>query len=357
ALEQSRTGVFTGLWSVDYWQEATRCAPERINGPIGDSLLHSLASGYISYVLDLKGPSMTVDTACSTSLVTIHLACQSLRSGESDMALAGGVNLALSGRTCVAVSARKVLSPDGRCKAFDAAANGFGRGEGCGVVVLKRLSDAIADGDPILAVVRGSAVNHDGRSSELSVPSAAAQQRAIADALGFAGVAPREVKFVEAHGTGTAAGDPVEMEALGRAYGPGRSADDPLLVGSVKTNIAHLETASGVAGFMKAVLALHNELIPANLHFHNPSPRIPWAELPVSVVTQPTPWPRGDRRRLAAVSSFGISGTNAHVVLEEAPAQPAPALAEKRMRPYLVLCLSAKSERALQTLADRYVER
>lgn len=357
ALEQTRTGVFTGLWNVDYWQDATQCAPEVINTSVGESLLHSLSSGYISYVLDLKGPSMTIDTACSTSLVTIHLACQSLRSGESDVALAGGVNIVLSAKTSVVVSAKKVLSPDGRCKAFDASANGFGRGEGCGMVVLKRLSDALADGDPILAVVRGSAINHDGRGSELSIPNAAAQQRAIADALTFAGVAPRDVQFVEAHGTGTAAGDPVEIEALAHAYGEGRPQGDPLLVGSVKTNIAHLETASGVAGFMKAVLALHKEHIPANLHFKTPNPRIPWAELPVSVVTRPTPWPRGTRRRLGAVSSFGISGTNAHVVLEEAPPRSPARSAVESSRPYQMLCLSAKSERALKALADRYIER
>lgn len=356
ALEQTRTGVFTGLWSVDYWQDATQCAPELINASVGESLLHSLSSGFISYALDLKGPSMTIDTACSTSLVTIHLACQSLRSGESDVALAGGVNIVLSPKTSVVVSSRKVLAPDGRCKAFDASANGFGRGEGCGMVVLKRLSDAVADGDPIFAVVRGSAINHDGRGSELSVPNAAAQQRAIGDALRNAGVEPRDVRFVEAHGTGTAAGDPVEIEALARAYGEGRRADDPLLIGSVKTNIAHLETASGVAGFIKAVLALHNEQIPANLHFDTPNPRVPWAELPVSVVTQPTPWPRGERRRLAAVSSFGISGTNAHVVLEEAPPPASAPLQVESSRPYHVLCLSAKTAQALKALADRYIQ-
>ena len=266
---------------------------------------------------------MAVDTACSSSLVAVHLACQSLRSGESDLALAGGVNLLLLPGDDVALSRARMLSPDGRCKTFDAAADGYVRGEGCGMVVLRRLSDALGAGDEVLAVIRGSAVNQDGRSSGLTVPNGRAQEAVVRRALEVAGVDPADVGYVEAHGTGTPLGDPIELRALGRVLGPGRRPDCPLVVGSVKTNIGHLEAAAGIAGLIKAVLAVHHGRIPAHLNFTDPNPHVPWDELPVVIPTEAMAWPG---RRVAGVSSFGFSGTNAHVVLEAAPTPPgAPA--------------------------------
>jgi len=353
ALDGSRTGVFNGLWGVDYWDRLLEQAPESLSAFALDSM-HSNAAGRLSYLLNLHGPSFVVDTACSTSLVTVHLACQSLRAGECDMALAGGVNVILDSRVSIMASSKRVLAADGRCKAFDARADGFGRGEGCGVVVLRRLSDALDSGDRILAHIRGSAVNHDGRGTEIAVPNAEAHCAAMREALAASGVDAAQVHYVEAHGTGTPVGDPVEIEALASTYGPGREADNPLLVGSVKTNIAHLETASGIAALIKTVLALEHQEIPANLHFHEPNPRIPWEQLPVQVVTEPTPWPRSPLPRFAAVSSFGITGTNAHLVLEEAPAMPLAHDPGEAERPHHLLALSARSKPALAELVRDY---
>jgi acyl transferase domain-containing protein len=243
------------------------------------------------------------------------------------------------------------LSPDGRCKTFDARADGYVRGEGCGMVVLKRLADAQADGDPILALIPGSAVNHDGRSSGLTAPNGPAQEAVMREALAMAGLAPAQVSYVEAHGTGTALGDPIEMGALGAVFGPGRAPAQPLRVGSVKTNIGHLEAAAGIAGLIKTVLCVQHGVIVPHLHFAQPNPYIAWAELPIEVPTALTPWPAPGARRLAAVSSFGFSGTNAHVLVQEAP--EAPQLAEHVDRPGHVLCVSAQSEAALREQAGR----
>ena len=351
-LTGTQTGIFVGIGQNDYANLQMKLGePTKINAYTGTGNGFCFASGRLSYVLGLQGPNMAIDTACSSSLVAIHLACQSLRAGECNLALAGGVQLILSPEVAIFLSKAHALSPDGRCKTFDAAANGFGRGEGCGVVVLKRLSDAVADKNQILAVIRGSATNHDGPSSGLTVPNGLAQQKLIRDALKNSKVEPSQVSFVETHGTGTALGDPIEVEGLGTVFGKDRDPDHPLTISSVKTNIGHLEAAAGIAGLIKVVLALQHQEIPPHLHFKEPNPRINWDKLPVVIPTESKPWP-ADRTRLAGVSSFGISGTNAHVVLEAAPApQPVPAAV---VRPLHLLTLSAKTQEALVQLVSRY---
>ncbi|HEV2146963.1 MAG TPA: polyketide synthase, partial [Longimicrobiaceae bacterium] len=351
-LAGSRTGVFVGVTTNEYLQMHLLAGdPGMIDAYYGTGNIASAAAGRLSYVLGLEGPAVVVDTACSSSLVAVHLACRSLRSGEADLALAGGVSLMLSPEANVFLSRARAVAPDGTCKTFSAAADGYGRGEGCGVAVLKRLSDALRDGDRVLAVVRGSAINHDGASSGFTVPSGAAQQAVVREALEAAGIAPAEVGYVEAHGTGTPLGDPIEVRSLAAVLGEGRPADAPLVLGSVKTNVGHLEAAAGIAGLVKAVLALHREEVPPHLHFDAPNPRIEWDRLPVTVATERTPWPRNGRRRVAGVSSFGMSGTNAHVVLEEAPVFEEPAAADAPLP--LVLPLSARSGEALAALAGR----
>lgn len=351
-LQGTSTGVFIGMMAQDYAHLSAN-ALEPMDAYTGTGNLMSVAAGRLAYVLGCHGPTLTVDTACSSSLVTVHLACQSLRQAECAMALAGGVNLLLTPHHSVMQSRARMLSPDGRCKTFDAAADGMSRGEGCGIVVLKRLADAVADGDTILAVIRGSAVNHDGRSSGLTVPNGRAQVQVIRQALENGGVNPAQVSCVEAHGSGTALGDPIEVEALSTVYGQNRQM--PLVIGSVKTNIGHLEGAAGIAGLMKVVLALQHQEIPPHLHFRHPNPHIAWSAFPIHVPTARQPWPTGSPR-IAGVSSFGASGTNAHVVLEEAPLLPAPhpdhgAVTE---RPLHVIVLSAKTAAGLTALAQRY---
>jgi amino acid adenylation domain-containing protein len=293
---------------------------------------------------------MAIDTACSSSLVSVHQACQSLRSHESDLAIAGGVNLILAPENTIAVCRTRALSPGGRCKTFDESADGFTRSEGCGIVILKLLSSAIADKDRVLAVIRGSAVNQDGASSGFTVPNGNAQQAVIRQALG--GINPLDVDYVEAHGTGTALGDPVEVLSLAAVFGKERPQTKPLLVGSVKTNIGHAESAAGIASLIKVVLGLNKEEIPPSLHFKKPNPHVPWGELPISVCESLRPWPRTRKPRIAGVSAFGASGTNAHLIVEEAPEiESAPPPTE---RPFHVLTLSAKSDAALRDLAARY---
>ncbi|MER5970588.1 type I polyketide synthase [Streptomyces sp. NPDC002055] len=309
------TGVYVGLSYNDY-MERLAGGPQELEGSILTNG-HCVASGRISYLLGLQGPCVALDTACSSSLVALHLAYQALRTGECDTALAGGVTMMLRSRITQSFVRMGMLSPTGRCRTFDAAADGFVRGEGCGVVVLRRLSEAVRDGDRILAVVRGSAVNQDGRSDGLAAPSAAAQQALFREALAGAGVDPRDVGMIEAHGTGTPVGDPIEFASLAAVYGPG---GNRCALGSVKTNLGHLEPAAGITGLIKAVLCLRNALIPPNLHFSRWNPAIDPAGTRFFVPGEPTPWPAPDTApRLAAVSSFGFSGTNAHVVLEQAP--------------------------------------
>ncbi|MBU0485484.1 MAG: polyketide synthase dehydratase domain-containing protein [Proteobacteria bacterium] len=351
-LFKTRTGVFTGISSFDY--AATQfmtTAPDKINAYMGTGIALSAAAGRLSYILGLTGPSMAVDTACSSSLVAVHLACQSLRNRECTMALAGGVNVILSPELSVNFSRARMLAADGRCKTFDAAADGYVRGEGCGVVILKRLSDALAAGDRVLALVRGSAVNQDGPSGGLTVPSGPSQEEVIRQALASGGVTAAEVGYVEAHGTGTSLGDPIEVGALGKVFGE-RSSAEPLLIGSVKTNIGHLEAAAGISGLIKVVLSLEAGEIPPHLHFKEPNPHIEWDKLPIEVPRQLRKWP-DDRRKIAGVSSFGFTGTNAHLVIEEGPV---PELKKNKgpARPCHLLALSAQSAAALKELAARY---
>ena len=322
-LKDSRTGVYAGISNNDYRglileasENAGSAEPAAsLYAVTGTSL--NTAIGRVAFALGLGGPAMAVDTACSSSLVATHQAVSGLQRGDADLALAGGVNIILSGRLLEFRANAGMLSPDGQCKTFDASANGYVRGEGCGILVLKRLAEAEADGDRIWGVIRGTALNQDGASQGLTVPNGAAQERVIRAALERAGVRPSDIDYLEAHGTGTEVGDPIEINATAAVYERGRDAGRPLLIGSVKTNIGHLESAAGVAGLIKTVLAMNRRLIPKHLHFRNPNPEMDWERLPLQVTSAPTSWPaHADRAPLAGVSGFGWSGTNAHVVLE-----------------------------------------
>nr|AIE12090.1 putative cis-AT type polyketide synthase module B4B [uncultured bacterium] len=356
-LYGSQTGVYVGICGHEY--EALAMLHEAdINAYSYLGTAHSAAIGRLSYWLGLKGPNFPVDTACSSSLVAVHLACQALRAGECSIALAAGVNTLLTPNFTIYFTKLGALSPDGRCKTFDASANGYVRGEGCGALVLKRLSDAQADGDTILAVIRGTAVNQDGRSQGLTAPNGPSQQAVIRQALARAGLKPADVDYVEAHGTGTPLGDPIEVQALGAALGAGRSDERPLLIGSVKSNFGHTEGAAGVAGLMKLVLMLQHKAIPPSLHFKEPNPRIDWSELPVKVADQLTQWRADGSRRVAGVSSFGFSGTNAHVIVQEAPstAETAPVEVSSAWRPAHLVTLSAQQPSALDEQTRRLHE-
>ena len=352
-LAGSQTGVFIGISTNDYSRiPITSGDRSYMDAYLGTGTAFSVAAGRLSYTLGVHGPAFALDTACSSSLVAIHLACQSLRAGQSSLALAGGVNLILSPDATIAMAKTHALAPDGQCKTFDASADGYSRGEGCGIVVLKRLSDALADGDNILALIRGSAINHDGRSSGLTVPNGQAQQAVIRAALADAGgIEPDQVNYIETHGTGTQLGDPIEVRAIAGVMGK-RSKDQPVLLGSVKTNVGHAEAAAGMASLLKVILALQNGTIPPQLHFNEPNPHIDWQSLPVKVVDEPKLWQRGDSPRIAGINSFGISGTNAHLVLEE---PPLPEASKPEMeRPLHVMALSANDESALAELAGRF---
>ena len=356
-LAGSSTGVFTGITTTDYGQLTQLGGSEHSDVYAATGVAHNAAAGRLAFTFGLQGPCTSIDSACSSSLVAVHLACQSLRTRESDLALAGGVNVILSPDATVLFSRWGMMAPDGHCKTFAATADGFVRSEGCAVIALKRLSDAIAAGDPILAVIRGSASNSDGHSSGLTVPNGLAQQAVIRNALASARLNPGDIDYVEAHGTGTSLGDPIEVEALGAVMGEGRPADRPLLIGSIKTNIGHAEAASGLAGLLKVVMALRQEAIPPHLHFTEPNPQIPWSDLPISVPTTLTPWNRGDRPRRAGVSSFGFSGTNAHIILEEAPPSPPPAdrsVATTANATWHLVPLSARDDASIHALAERY---
>lgn len=347
----SSTGVYVGVMAADY---AMRQAHSLDHSNIDPYMLTgndlSFSAGRLSYFLGLHGPAMAVTTACSSSLVAVHLACQALRARECDQALAGGVNVILDPVTVAMLTKLGALAKDGRSKGFDAAADGYGRGEGCGLVVLKRLADAVAAKDQIIAVIRGSAVNHDGAGAGLTVPNGIAQERLIRKALDAAGVRPDEIDYVEAHGTGTPLGDPIEVQALARVFGKARVA--PLLIGSVKSNFGHLEGASGIAGLLKAALALQHGGIPRHLHFNTPNPHVSWNAIPVQVVDKFSEWQRVQRTSRAGVSSFGLSGVNAHAILEQAPCRAeVPADGHRQ-----ILTLSARTASALITLQQRYRE-
>ena len=352
----SRTGVYIGISGHDFATMLTsRANRERIGPHSLTGIATSIAANRLSYQFDLHGPSLAVDTACSSSLTAVHLAIRGLLEGECDLALAGGVNLYLAPESAIAMAKASMLAPDGRCKAFDARANGFVRGEGAGIIVLKPLSMALQDRDRIYAIVRGTAINQDGRTVGMTVPSAAAQAAMIRQALNEAGVSPGEVQYVEAHGTGTPTGDPLEAAAIGEVFG-GRNEGVACVIGSVKTNIGHLEAASGIAGLIKAALSIKNRAIPASLHFGTPNPAIPFERLGLRVAAALEPWPTTSGQPMAGVNSFGIGGSNAHALLEAAPeadmADEAPAGSEA---PH-VLLLSAKTSEALLETARRHAD-
>jgi hybrid polyketide synthase / nonribosomal peptide synthetase FtdB len=345
-LQGTRTGVFVGVMTNDYARLVPADELEAIDAYSGTGTAYCITANRLSYVFGLKGPSLAVDTACSSSLVAVHLACQSLRLGECSIALAGGVNVILWPGHTVYFTRAGLMAPDGRCKTFDERADGFVRGEGAGVVVLKPLAQALADADPVYAVIRGSAVNQDGRSNGLTAPSLQAQVDVLEEAYRRAGISPGAVQYVEAHGTGTALGDPIEAAALGRALASGRPAGSRCGLGSVKTNIGHLEAAAGVAGLIKLALALRHREIPPSLHFERPNPKIPFESLPLYVQQALGPWPVPPGSVVAGVSSFGFGGTNAHLVLADAPVPEKAAGAERR-EDLLLLSISAQSPAAL----------
>ncbi len=317
-IKGSNTGTYIGLAGTEYQFKAVSCAAD-IDAYTGLGTSHSAMVGRISYWLGLKGPCMPIDTACSSSLVAVHLATQAILNGECDQALVGGVNLMLTPEGNVYLSQLQALSPSGHCHSFSDDADGFVRSEACGMLFLKRLSEARKDGDYIHAVIKGSSVNQDGRSQGFTAPSRMAQQEVISRALSKAGISPAEIDYIETHGTGTPLGDPIEVGALQEVVAKERSHGAPLLIGALKSNIGHTEAAAGVVGIIKTILALKNELLPRNIHFEAPSSKIPWSEIPIQVVTKNTQWRKTGRARYAGVSSFGFSGTNAHVILGEAP--------------------------------------
>ncbi|HXC24936.1 MAG TPA: beta-ketoacyl synthase N-terminal-like domain-containing protein, partial [Gemmatimonadaceae bacterium] len=359
-LVHCRTGVFIGMTGDEYAERIRDFGDlSQFDAYFASGIARSVAGGRISYTLGVQGPNLTIDTACSSSLVAVHTACANLRAGECRMALAGGANVILSPKITISFSKSHMMAADGRCKTFDSRADGFVRGEGAGVVVLKRLSDAVADGDHILALIRGSGVNQDGKSSGLTVPNRQAQEAVIRQALAAGRVEPLDVNYVEAHGTGTALGDPIEAHALAAVLGPGRGADNPLIISSVKTNTGHLESAAGVAGLIKVILALRAERIPPHLHMQALNPHIRWGDVPVVIPVDGRAWTPGARKRIAGVSAFGFSGTNAHVIVEEAPAASVSGTetpVSSVERPRHVLALSARTPEALEQLAARYVE-
>ena len=354
SLKGEKTGVFVGQYWDDYSSQRIYSTDNReIDRYAQLSALRGLTAGRICHILDSHGPAIQLDTACSSSSLAVHMACQSLRNGESDLALAGGVSLVLAPEHLIGICQMNALSPDGRCKTFDASADGFGQGEGCGMIALKRFSDAQADGDTVLAIVKGSAVNHDGQARTVTTPSGPAQRDMLKDALANAELEPHQIDFVETHGTGTPLGDPIEVSAIARILCKDRT--KPLYLGAVKANVGHLDSAAGIAGLMKVVLSLQNNTIPLHLNYSKPNRHIPWEDWPIKIPTENTAW--DGEERFAGISAFGMSGTNVHLIIGQSP-QPT-SLAEMHSsvaRPEQLLTLSAKAPGVLPELAKRYRE-
>jgi 3-oxoacyl-(acyl-carrier-protein) synthase/SAM-dependent methyltransferase/acyl carrier protein len=353
-LLNTRTGIYLGITNSDYSRMLLE-DPRGIDGYTGVGAAGSIAAGRIAYFLGTHGPAVVVDTACSSSLVALHQAIQSLRRQETDIAIVGATNLILSPEMNIGFSRTRMLSRDGHCKTFDAAADGYVRSEGCCVIVLKRLADANRDGDRVLANLHGSAVNQDGRSAGITAPNGPAQEAVMREALANAALDPLSVSYVEAHGTGTPLGDPIEVQALGAVYGAKRSAESPLRIGSVKTNLGHTEAAAGLAGLVKVVLMMQaGHGIAPHLHFKQPNPQIDWRQLPIEVPQRLVSWPNASATRYAGVSSFGFSGTNAHVIVGSVESPQESRGTESQQQPSL-LCISAADEASVRALAERYI--
>jgi 3-oxoacyl-[acyl-carrier-protein] synthase II len=348
-LQGSATGVFIGICGTDYWHQLLSRNPTQIDAYLTTGNTHSLASGRLSHFYGLTAPSISVDTACSSSLVAVHLAIKSLRDRESNLAIVGGVNRLIAPQVSINFSQAKMLSPNGLCKTFDDSADGFVRSEGCGIVILKRFSDAVKDRDNIQAVLLGSAVNQDGRTSSITTPNSLSQQAVIQQALQNSQVEPQQVSYLESHGTGTSLGDLIEIEALSSVFRDSKQ----LIIGAVKTNIGHLESASGIASLIKTVLVLQKKTIPANLHLKQANKQINWQNLPFTLPQNNLPWQKTEQTRIAGVSAFGFSGTNAHIIVSEA--------LDKDRSPVMradsnLFTLSAKNNQTLRQLATDYVK-